>query len=370
MEQKFSTMENLDLTSLFGQIYKDKKVVITGHTGFKGSWLAFWLTQMGANVFGIALEPNTNPNHYQALNLDIKSYIQDINDYPKIKNILKEINPDIIFHLAAQPLVRASYQKPLETLNTNIIGSANILESSKHLTKLKAIIVITSDKCYDNKEWNWGYRENDAMGGKDIYSASKGATELIVAAYRHSFFNGSNTLIASARAGNVIGGGDWAQDRILTDIVTSASNNQAVYLRFPNATRPWQHVLEPLSGYLMLGWKLLENRTEFADAWNFGPQHENNVSVLNLVNECQKNWDKIKSQIDSSAHLPESHLLMLDSTKAIKLLKWQTIWNFEQTVSMTIQWYREYYENNKILTEETLKKYISTAKQKSVPWSK
>jgi CDP-glucose 4,6-dehydratase len=365
-------MENLELKNLFGGIYESKKVVVTGHTGFKGSWLIYWLQKMGAEVHGIALDPPTNPNHFDLLSLDVQSYIQDINNYHKTERILKKINPDIIFHLAAQPLVRVSYQKPLDTLKTNIIGTANVLESSKHLNNLKAIIVITSDKCYENKEWLWGYRECEPMGGKDLYSASKGAVELVVAAYRNSFFDkeNSNILLATARAGNVIGGGDWAQDRIFTDIVTSASNHLNVSLRFPNATRPWQHVLEPLSAYLMLGWKLLEKNCRFADAWNFGPNHENNVTVLELVKECQKYWKRVQYKIDASVHPPESVFLMLDSTKAMKLLGWEPVWSFSETVDMTIRWYREYYENNIILTEKTLNQYIINAKQKPVLWSK
>jgi len=370
MEQKYCPMENLEIENLFKGIYKNKKVLVTGHTGFKGSWLSFWLDKMGAEVYGIALDPPSKPNHFEIVNPKIKSYIQDINDFEATDKIIQNINPDIIFHLAAQPLVRLSYSEPLNTLKTNIIGTANILESAKNIKNLQAIVVITSDKCYDNNEWVWGYRENEALGGKDPYSASKGCAEIITAAYRNSFFNSENSaLIASARAGNVIGGGDWAKDRILTDIVESATKNEKVYLRFPNATRPWQYVLEPLSGYLCLGQKLLENKKEFAEAWNFGPNNENNVSVLDLVRSSKKYWNKINFDFDKGIHPHEAGFLMLDSSKAIKLLSWKPVWGFDETVENTINWYKNYYENEQVNTLEVLKSYIVAARNLKIEWS-
>lgn len=368
-------MENMDLEKLFSGIYKEKRVLITGHTGFKGSWLIYWLSKMGADVFGLALDPPTQPNHFGLLNFVHKSYIQDINDKNKVQLILNQINPEIIFHLAAQPLVRLSYEDPYQTYLTNVMGTVNILEASKNLNNLKAIIVVTSDKCYENKEWIWGYRENEAMGGKDPYSSSKGCAELVTNAYRHSFFNpdkygqSHQLLIASARAGNVIGGGDWAADRIVPDIVKATSESNEVVLRYPGATRPWQHVLEPLSGYLELGHRLLEGKKEFAEGWNFGPNRENNVTVLELVREAQKNWVKIIYTKDKNLQPHEAGSLMLDSSKVTKLLKWEPVWNFIKTVEHTINWYKEFYENGSVKTNETLMNYITDAQSKSIQWS-
>src|SRR3990172_3589879 len=245
-------MENLEINKLFGGIYKGKKILVTGHTGFKGSWLIYWLQRMGANVFGLALEPSTNPNHLELLNFSYASYIQDINDIDNVKRILTQVDPEIIFHLAAQPLVRLSYEQPYQTYLTNVMGTVNLLEASRNLKNIKVIIVVTSDKCYENKEWIWGYRENDPMGGKDPYSSSKGCAELVTAAFRSSFFNSEaqsahGVALASARAGNVIGGGDWAEDRLVPDIVRAFAAGTPAVIRRPDSIRPWQHVLEPLS---------------------------------------------------------------------------------------------------------------------------
>lgn len=360
---------------LFGGIYKDKKVLVTGHTGFKGSWLVYWLEKMGAQVFGLALDPPTRPNHISLLGLSFVSYIQNINEKDNVQKIIKEINPEIIFHLAAQPLVRLSYDDPYQTYLTNVLGTVNILEASRKLSNLKAIIIVTSDKCYENKEWVWGYRENESMGGRDPYSSSKGCAELITSAYRQSFFSlgkygiDHQVLLASVRAGNVIAGGDWALYRIVPDIVTSTNRSKEVVLRYPEATRPWQHVLEPLSGYLALGQQLLIGRKEFADGWNFGPHKDNNLSVLELVKEAQKNWNEINYRIDKDRHPHEAEFLMLDSSKALKLLQWEPVWNFAKTVEKTIIWYKEFYENNKIITEENINSYIKDAKAKFVKWS-
>jgi len=360
----------MEINKLFSGIYRNKKVLVTGHTGFKGSWLAYWLELMDAQVYGIALAPPSQPNHFDLIKPNIKSFIQDINDFHATDLIIQQIKPDIIFHLAAQPLVRLSYDEPLNTLSTNIMGTANILESAKKIDNLKAVVIVTSDKCYDNKEWVWGYREHEALGGKDTYSASKGCAEIITAAYRNSFFNsGKSALIASARAGNVIGGGDWAKDRILTDIVESASKNETVFLRFPNATRPWQYVLEPLSGYLCLGQKLLENKKEYADAWNFGPNNENNVSVLDLVKTSKKYWDKINFDFDKGIHPHEAGFLMLDSSKAIKLLAWKPVWGFGKTVEKTITWYKDFYNNGSANTLDVLSNYILDARKMQIEWS-
>jgi len=365
------------MTNLFSGIYKDKTVLLTGHTGFKGSWLAYWLTQMGAKVIGYALEAPTTPNHLALLNLDIVSVIGDIRDQKKLDATFKEYQPEIVFHLAAQPLVRLSYDEPVETFETNVMGTIKVFEAAKKTSSVKAIVNITSDKAYENKEWIWGYRENDPMGGYDPYSASKGCAELVVNSYRNSFFNlddyGSKhtILLASCRAGNVIGGGDWAMDRLMTDIMLSVSQGKKVRIRSPHATRPWQHVLEPLSGYLAIGQKLLEGKKEFAEGWNFGPENEGSITVENVVKAVKKHWDTIDYSIDDvEKKLHEANLLKLDCSKANILLEWKSTWDSHMTFEKTVTWYKNYYENNFINTKENLAAYIKDAKKKSIAWSK
>ncbi len=360
------------MINLFSGIYKGKRVLVTGHTGFKGSWLCLWLKKLGAEVYGIALEPNTEPSHWNLLNLDIETHICDIRDLSIIKEIFQLIQPDIIFHLAAQPIVRVSYEYPIETYTTNVMGTVNVLEASRYIQNLKAVIIVTSDKCYNNREWIWGYRENEAMGGNDPYSSSKGCAELITAAYRDSFFSTINnsTLIASVRAGNVIGGGDWAQDRIFTDMVVSASQKRTLLLRNPKSTRPWQFVLEPLSGYLCLGEKLLNGIKDFATAWNFGPYLDNNITVEQLVLKAIRFWDSIHYEFDSKEHPYESNYLMLDSTKAYKKLFWKPVWDIDTTIQRTIEWYKTFYNSGTIISEQVLTDYISDAQEKCLDWCK
>ena len=285
---------NIQDSTLFNGIYNNKTVLVTGHTGFKGSWLCFWLIQMGAKVIGYSLEPPTSPNHFELLNLDMVSVIGDIRDSDKLNAVFAQYQPEIVFHLAAQPLVRLSYKEPVETFETNVIGTLKVFEACRSTKSVRAIVNITSDKCYQNKEWVWGYRENDPMGGYDPYSASKGCAELVTSSYRNSFFNvneygkSHNVLLASCRAGNVIGGGDWAKDRLMTDIMVAVSEGKKVVIRNPRATMPWQHVLEPLSGYLMLGQKLFEGKKEFAQAWNFGPGEQGAITVKEVVENIKK----------------------------------------------------------------------------------
>ncbi|MDX4026194.1 CDP-glucose 4,6-dehydratase [Aliarcobacter skirrowii] len=364
------------MTSLFSGIYKDKTVLVTGHTGFKGSWLCFWLKQMGAKVVGYSLEAPTNPNHIELLDLDIISIIGDIRDLDKLNQVFSEYKPDIVFHLAAQPLVRLSYENPIETYETNVIGTLKVFEASR-INNVKAIVNITSDKAYENKEWIWGYRENDPMGGYDPYSSSKGCADILATSYRNSFFNikdykkTHNTLIATCRAGNVIGGGDWAKDRLITDIMISVSIGKKVSIRNPKATRPWEHVLEPLSGYLHIGQKLLEEKVEFAEAWNFGPSDEGSITVEEVVQNVKKHWDKIDYEINKDPNqLHEANLLKLDCSKAHILLKWKDVWDSETTFEKTVKWYKSYYENNKeILTQSDLESYITDAKAKNIEWA-
>jgi CDP-glucose 4,6-dehydratase len=369
-------MESLVMQTLFSGIYKDKTVLVTGHTGFKGSWLAYWLTKMGAKVVGYSLEAPTTPNHISLLNLDIVSVIGDIRDLEKLNQTFEMYKPEIVFHLAAQPLVRLSYENPIETYETNVIGTLKVFEACKN-ANVKSIVNITSDKAYENKEWIWGYRENDPMGGYDPYSSSKGCADLLANSYRSSYFNPKeykkthNTLLASCRAGNVIGGGDWAQDRLMTDIMLSVSQGKKVSIRNPHATRPWQHVLEPLSGYLHIGQKLLEEKVEFADAWNFGPSDEGSIRVEEVVNNVKKHWDKIDYEINRDPNqLHEANLLKLDCSKAHILLKWKDVWDSQATFEKTVKWYKAYYEEDKkTLTLEDLENYVNDAKSQKIEWS-
>lgn len=366
----------MEINNLFNNIYKNKTILITGHTGFKGSWLCFWLEKMGAKVIGYSLDAPTQPYHYNLLNLNIISIIGDIRDLDKLNQTFKKYKPDIVFHLAAQALVRHSYENPIETYDTNVMGTLKVFEiCKKH--NVKAIVNITSDKAYDNKEWIWGYRENDPLGGYDPYSSSKGCADILTNSYRNSYFNitkykdSHNTLLASCRAGNVIGGGDWAKDRLLTDIMVSVSQNKKVHIRNPQATRPWQHVLEPLSGYLLIGQKLLEEKVEFSDAWNFGPSDKENITVEEVLKKVKKYWNKIDYEINSNPNqLHEANLLKLDSSKAHIMLKWNTVWNSETTFEKTVKWYKAYYEEDKtILTFQDLKDYIQDAKNKNLIWA-
>lgn len=361
--------------TLFGGIYTGKTVLVTGHTGFKGSWLSFWLYQMGAKVIGYSLEAPTNPSHFELLNLDILSVIGDIRDLDALNKTFATYKPDIVFHLAAQALVRLSYENPIETYETNVIGTLKVFEACrKH--SVKAIVNITSDKAYENKEWLWGYRENDPMGGYDPYSSSKGCAELLTSSYRNSYFNpyeyaqSHTTLLASCRAGNVIGGGDWAQDRLMTDIILSVSQGEKVSIRNPNATRPWQHVLEPLSGYLAIGQKLLEEKVEFGEAWNFGPSAEGSISVEEVVQNVKKHWDKIDYEINRDPNQRhEANLLKLDCSKARSRLQWKEVWDSRTTFEKTVTWYKAFYERNKLLTSEDLHCYVLDAKAKGLSWA-
>jgi len=349
---------------VFNNIYHGKKILVTGHTGFKGSWLVAWLQMLGANVSGISLAPNTDPAHFTILNLDMDSHLLDIRDYEQLLKTIRITKPELIFHLAAQPLVRDSYNIPLETFATNVLGTANVLNACRYADHLKALVVVTSDKCYENKEWAWGYRENDPMGGYDPYSASKGCAELVVNSFRNSYFNleqfgkKHQILLASARAGNVIGGGDWAKDRLIPDIIKSTVANETVMIRNPQATRPWQHVLECLSGYLSIGEKLLQGEKRFAEAWNFAPAAEGEATVLNIVTKMQKHWPKLSFKIEQQANQPhEAHLLKLDSSKARALLHWKNVWSLEKTIEVTTTWYRNFYEQKNIATCDDIKEY-------------
>ncbi|MBT9172005.1 MAG: CDP-glucose 4,6-dehydratase [Syntrophomonadaceae bacterium] len=362
---------------MFGNIYRDKVVLITGHSGFKGSWLALWLKELGATVIGYSLNPPSTPYHFQLLGLDIVSLTGDIRDKEKLTEAVNTYKPEIVFHLAAQPLVRQSYKNPACTFETNIMGTVNLFEACRQSAYVRAIVNITSDKCYENKEWVWGYREIDPMGGYDPYSSSKGCAELITNSYRNSFFNlndygrSHQVLLTSARAGNVIGGGDWGDDRLIPDIVKTTAKNESVLIRSPRATRPWQHVLEPLSGYLLLGQKLLEGRTEFAEGWNFGPVAERPVTVREAVDKIKESWESVNYLVqEETSRLHEANLLKLDCSKASAKLKWQNVWDFHKTFERTACWYKDYYEQNQVRSRDDLQEYLFAAGQKQVAWLK
>jgi CDP-glucose 4,6-dehydratase len=362
-------MENMEIEHLFGSVYKNKRVLLTGHTGFKGSWLAQWLKLLGANVAGYALEPDTDPSHFLNLDLDIDSQIADINQSEDLSQFITKFQPEIVFHLAAQTLVLESYNNPHYTYQTNVMGTLNLLECCRKTSSVKSIVVITTDKVYENNEWHWGYREIDRLGGFDPYSSSKACVEILCNSYRNSFFNDTGALLATARAGNVIGGGDWAKYRLIPDIMKSAFANKPLIIRNPGSIRPWQHVLEPLSGYLFLGKQLLEGQKEFAEAWNFGPDPQNCISVGQLVELVKKEWKNIQLTFVPS-QLHEAAFLKLDCSKAGQILKWKPIWNIEQTVKTTVDWYKSFYQKNELQTCLNIENYISDAKQAGLIWAK
>lgn len=336
--------------------YKNKKVFITGHTGFKGSWLALWLTLLGAKVKGYALEPYTDPSNFIAINLDskVESEIGDILDREKLNKSISYFKPDIIFHLAAQPLVRLSYLEPIKTYETNVIGTLNTLEAARKCSSVKAFVNITTDKCYENIEKNYAYKENDKMGGYDMYSSSKGCSEILSASYRNSFLKDEGFLLATARAGNVIGGGDWSTDRLVPDCIKAINKNEDIIIRSPQAIRPWQHVLEPLSGYLTLGEKLLEGKQEFADGFNFGPESNSVLTVKDIVKKIINYYGKGNVIIHPDTKFHEANLLMLDITKAKTKLDWHPKYNANEAIEKTVLWYKNFYTEEKNILNFTI----------------
>jgi CDP-glucose 4,6-dehydratase len=345
-------MERLSIS-----FWQGRKVLITGNTGFKGSWLALWLHSLGAEVIGYSIDIPTNPSLFKILRLPVKTVWGDVCDYRKILQTIKKYQPEMVFHLAAQPLVRLSYQKPVETFAANTLGTAKVLETIRRDSSVKAAVMITTDKVYLNPEGNAAFVETDPLGGHDPYSASKAAAEIVINAYRSSFFyKKSSPLIASVRAGNVIGGGDFARDRLIPDCLRSLEKRQKIVIRNPQAIRPWQHVLEPLHGYLLLGQKLLTGKRDFAEAWNFGPRHEDAKSVEWIVRKMCKLW--VNSQgytLDRAAHPHEAQYLRLDSQKAQQRLGWKQIWNIEQALQKIIDWHQVYIYDTKKLKEISLK---------------
>jgi CDP-glucose 4,6-dehydratase len=360
-------VESLEISKgkVDASFWKGKKVYLTGHTGFKGSWLSLWLQNMGALVKGYSLDVNTNPALFIEANVaaEMESEIGDIRNLEKLTKSMVSFSPDILIHMAAQPLVRLSYQEPVDTYTTNVIGTVNVLEAARKCSNLKAIVSVTTDKCYENKEWEWGYRENEAMGGHDPYSSSKGCAELVTSAYRRSFFSSEDTAsLASARAGNVIGGGDWAEDRLIPDILNAFEKSEPVVIRNPLSTRPWQHVLEPLSGYLVLAQELYINGDEFAEGWNFGPNDEDCKPVNWILDRMVTYWGNDASwSLDKNNNPHEAGFLKLDCSKASNRLKWNPKWNLQLTLKSIVDWH-QIYSNGGDIKKQCLKEINTYSK--------
>lgn len=370
------------MISMFSNVYKGKKVLVTGHTGFKGSWLTTWLLDLGAEVCGISKDIPTQPSMFEELGLesDIKHHIADVRDLETIRSIILDFKPDFLFHLAAQPIVSLSYSDPLDTISSNVMGTANVLEALRSVEHHCNAVIVTSDKCYENVEWVWGYKETDHMGGKDIYSGSKGAAEVIFHAYQQSFFKDPNSKVrlATGRAGNVIGGGDWASDRIVADCMRAWSDKQQVEIRCPDATRPWQHVLEPLSGYLALGEGLACNPNHHGEQYNFGPRAEQNHRVKDLLEDLSQYWH---FTVPNEAYLVTDHipfheagLLKLNCDKALFHLKWEATLNYKQCIKMVSEWYYDFYNTSgsdmRALTSQQIADYCQHAADLNLKWSK
>ncbi|MBT8604099.1 CDP-glucose 4,6-dehydratase [Polynucleobacter paneuropaeus] len=358
-----STPEVVNRAFVNPAFWSGKQVFVTGHTGFKGGWLSLWLASMGANVTGYALTPNTTPNFFEVAEVQgvlKESHIADIRDLDKLQKAMAEVKPEIVIHMAAQPLVRYSYLNPVETYATNVMGTVHILESIRSLDSVRATVIVTTDKCYENKEWAWGYRENEPMGGHDPYSNSKGCAELVTSAYRQSYFSPEKysqhkVAIASARAGNVIGGGDWSEDRLIPDAIKAFEAKQALMIRNPLATRPWQHVLEPLSGYLVLAQALYQEGATFDGGWNFGPHDDDARTVQEVINLLIKNWGSAASWTQDQGEQPhEAHSLKLDCSKARQHLNWVPRWNLEKAIENITQWQQAFHQQ-KNMHEMSLK---------------
>jgi CDP-glucose 4,6-dehydratase len=334
------------------KFWKGRSVFLTGHTGFKGGWLALWLTKMGANVYGYSFEAPTNPSFFNVINLETKiqnSTKGDIRNLSELKNSIQEARPSVIFHMAAQPLVRQSYNDPIETFTTNIIGTINVFEAAKKVETVEAIVNVTTDKCYENQESDRPYQETDRLGGYDPYSSSKACSEIITSAYRNSFLSANGIKLASARAGNVIGGGDWATDRLIPDFFRSIDNNKILSVRSPQAVRPWQHVLDPLSGYLMLAEKLVINGDNFAEAWNFGPEQSDAKTVFWVLDRLSEKFSNAKWQAERTKQPHEANMLKLDISKAKLKLGWIPQWSLETAIDNTIKWYQAFKENENMI---------------------
>lgn len=338
-------------------VWRDKRVFVTGHTGFKGGWLSLLLEQLGAEVTGYALAPTTQPNLFELADVAtglVSSHFADIRDSATLTAAMQEASPDVVIHLAAQPLVRASYRDPVETWSTNVMGTVNVLEAVRACPSIRAVLVVTTDKCYENREWHWGYREIDALGGYDPYSASKASAELVVASYRRAFLTEKGVLIATARAGNVIGGGDWSEDRLIPDAARAVAKGDTLVIRNPLATRPWQHVLEAINGYILLVERLLDGDASFAESFNFGPATEGNRTVQEVLSGLSKHWPQLAWRHDQTQQPHEAGFLFLDTSLARARLKWTPRWGFDEGLKQTADWYRQVMDKPGLAREITL----------------
>lgn len=361
---------------MFNGVYQGRRVLVTGHTGFKGSWLVAWLERLGAEVLGYSLGPLEDPSHWSLLKPTCQSAFGDVCDTHRLNAVVERFRPEVVFHLAAQSLVRPSYEDPVGTYQTNVIGTLNVLEAVRRVDSARAVVVVTSDKCYENREWERGYTEADPMGGYDPYSSSKGCAELATASYRRSYFHPErfgkdhHTLIASARAGNVIGGGDWAVDRLLPDAVRAISAGTQVHIRSPESTRPWQHVLDPLSGYLLLGQRLLQGDATGATGYNFGPEDGSVLTVRRVLDRFRESLPALDVQYQTQhASLHEAKLLQLDCAKAKDDLEWCPVWDSPTAIKHTADWYAAYLQDQSLKTSADLDRYISDALTKKIVWA-
>lgn len=363
-----------DAGRLFGAVYAGRRVLVTGHTGFKGSWLALWLQALGARVFGLALPSEQTPAHGTLLGLGMPERLIDLRDGAAVLAAVRGFEPEIVFHLAAQPLVRRSYREPAATFDTNVMGLVHLLEAVRASATVRVLVNATTDKCYDNVNTSRGYRESDALGGHDPYSASKACAELVSASYRTSFLAPQTgraypIAVATARAGNVIGGGDWSEDRLIPDLVRAALAGHPTAIRNPQATRPWQHVLEPLSGYLLLGQRLLADPAACAEAWNFGPAADGHLSVGEVVTRFAEHWPAVRHALDTRPQPHEAALLHLDCDKARSRLGWQPVWDAATTLARTARWYRGFHEAGTLASHDDLRQYVLDARHAGLAWA-
>ncbi len=375
MAKRESALESLELKRCFGGVYDRRRVLVTGHTGFKGSWLTLWLSGLGAEVAGLALAPDTEPSHYKLLALGLPEAIVDLRDADAVQVAINRFDPEVVFHLAAQPLVRRSFREPSATVSTNVIGLVHLLEAVRRCPSVRVVVNATTDKCYEVDGRAGGYGEDDRLGGYDPYSASKACAEILSSCWRRSFFGAdarpgkSPVLLATARAGNVTGGGDWAEDRLVPDLVRAAAAGRSTEIRNPSAVRPWQHVLEPLSGYLLLGQRLLSGSAEFASAWNFGPAEEGQISVREVCTGLARRWPAVRIQPDEGSHPHETHELRLNWDKAQRELGWRPVWDVDQMLQRTADWYRSYYESGQLISRDQLNAFVLDGRRAGTPWA-
>jgi len=372
--QRQGAVEGLGMKALFGGAYRGRRVLVTGHTGFKGSWLVLWLQQLGARVCGLALPAEGQPNHSRLLRLPLDEALVDLRDAALVRTALRRFEPEIVFHLAAQPLVRRSYRDPSGTFDTNVMGLVHLLEAVRATPSVRAVINATTDKCYRNAETGQAFRESDELGGHDPYSASKACAELVSASYRAAFLvqddgRGHAVALATARAGNVVGGGDWGEDRLIPDLVRAATAARPTLIRHPGAVRPWQHVLEPLAGYLCLGQQLRAEPQGAAEAWNFGPPPEAHRQVQQVIEAFAAAWPAVRYAVEEAAQPHEARSLHLDCSKAARRLRWHAVWDLPTTLRRSAHWYRRQHEQGALSSHDDLQQYVADARERGLAWA-